>query len=96
MMSYRIGVDDTEILERQFAPNFSATDLMTLDKFKAVVKLSVDMQPTPAFSMTLKLPWEDPKINNEEKVAIIKQISALKYGRKKELVDKEIYYRVGV
>lgn len=96
MMSYRIGVDDTQILERQFAPGFSATDLMNLDKFKAVVKLSVDMQPTPAFSMTLKLPWEEPKLNNEEKVAIIKQISALKYGRKKELVDKEIYYRVGV
>jgi hypothetical protein len=28
-------------------------------------------------------------------VEIIKQISALKYWRKRELVEKEIFYRVG-
>jgi hypothetical protein len=61
------------------------------------VKLSVDMQPTPAFSINVKLPWsfDPPILNPDEKVEIMKQISALKYGRKKELVDKEIYYRVG-
>jgi len=53
------------------------------------------MQPTQAFSINVKLPWEDPALNSPEKVEIIKQISALKYGRKKELVDKEIYFRVG-
>lgn len=57
--------------------------------------MSVDMQPTPPFSITVKLPREDPELNTDEKVQIIKQISALKYGRKKELVEKEIFYRVG-
>ncbi len=95
MMSLRIWVKDTETLEHQFKPNFSWTDLTNLDKFMAVTKLSINMQPTPAFSMKVKLPRETPPLNTSEKVQIIKQISALKYGRKKELVDKEIFYRVG-
>jgi len=97
MMCYRIWVDDTDDMEKQFSPKFSGNDLMNLDKFKWVVKLSVDMQPTPAFSVNVKLPWtfDPPILNPDEKVEIMKQISALKYGRKKELVDKEIYYRVG-
>lgn len=95
MMSYRIGVDDSEPMSKQFEPWYSPWDLMNLDKFKWVIKMSVDMQPTPAFSINVRLPWETPALNSPEKSEIIKQISALKYGRKKELVDKEIYFRVG-
>ena len=40
-------------------------------------------------------PKVKPTMKSLEKSEIIKQISALKYGRKKELVDKEIFYRVG-
>lgn len=94
-MCYRIGVKDVDEMEKQFAPKFSGSDLMNLDKFKGVIKLSVDMQPTSAFSINVKLPWEDPALNTPEKIEIIKQISSLKYGRKKELVDKEVYFRVG-
>jgi hypothetical protein len=83
-------------MEKQFSPKFSGNDLTNLDKFKGVIKLSVDMQPTPAFSINVKVPrsFDPPILNPSEKVEIMKQISALKYGRKKELVDKEIYYRV--
>jgi hypothetical protein len=34
--------------------------------------------------------------NSPEKVEIIKQISSLKRWTKRELVDKEIYYRIWV
>lgn len=95
VMSYRIWVKDMETMEQQFKPSFSGTDLVNLDKFMAVLKMSIDMQPSQAFSMKVKLPWEVPALNTPEKVEIIKQISALKYGRKKELVDKEIFFRVG-
>lgn len=96
MMCYRIWVKDMDTMEKQFSPKFSGNDLVNLDKFKAVIKMSVNMQPTPAFSLNVKLPREDPDLNTPEKIEIIKQISALKYGRKKELVDKNIYFRVGV
>ncbi|MBP7848535.1 hypothetical protein KA013_05005, partial [Patescibacteria group bacterium] len=95
MMCYRIGNDDAEFLEQQFQPQFSKNDLLNLDAFKAVMKLSVNMQPTPAFSIDVKRPWEEPPLNTPEKMEIIKQISALKYGRKRELVQKEVFYRVG-
>jgi hypothetical protein len=39
-------------------------------------------------------PYEKP-LNSPEKVKIIKEISRLKWWRKKDLVEKEIYYRVG-
>lgn len=94
MMSYRIWVDDAETMERQFAPDFSWTDLMNLDKFKAAIKMSVNMQPTNAFSLDVRLPWEQPALNTLDKVEIIKEINALKRWSKKELVEKEIYYRV--
>ena len=95
MMAYRVGAKDAEQMEQEFAPKFSQADLINLDKFKWVIKLSVDMQPTPAFSINVRLPWEQPPLNTPEKAEIIKQISALKYGRKKDLVEKELFYRVG-
>lgn len=95
MMCYRIWVKDMERMEQQFSPQFSANDLVNLDKFKWVIKMSVDMQPTPAFSINVRLPREQPALNSPEKMEIIKQISALKYGRKKELVEKEVFFRVG-
>jgi hypothetical protein len=48
-----------------------------MDKFKAIMKLSVDTQPTRPFSITPINP-KTPVTNEKEKVAIIKQISALK------------------
>jgi hypothetical protein len=51
------------------------------------------MQPTEGFSIKAKLPWEDPALNTADKVEVMKKISALKYGRKKEIVEKEVFYK---
>ena len=84
-------------MTKQFAPSFSATDLTNLDAFQAAVKLSVNNQPTVPFSVDMRRYWQKFEVlNPPEKVEIIKQICSLKYGRKKELVEKEIFYRVGV
>jgi Helicase HerA, central domain len=96
MVAYRIGIEDADDLTKQFAPAFSTSDLTNLDAFQAAVKLSVKNQPTVPFSVDIKRYWEYPVLNAPEKVEIIKQICALKYGRKKELVEKEIFYRVWV
>ena len=97
MLSYRVGPNDAEFLEKQFAPVFSQQDLMNLDQFKCCFKMEVDGQSIAPFSMNcIKYFQEYQALNTAEKVAIMKQISALKYGRKRDLVEKEIYYRVGV
>jgi hypothetical protein len=38
-------------MEKYYAPVFSGQDLVNMDKFKAVMKLSVDNQPTTPFSV---------------------------------------------
>lgn len=97
ILSYRVGPTDAEFLEKQFSPVFSQQDLMNLDQFKCCFKMEVDGQSIAPFSMNcIKFFQEYVTLNTAEKVQIMKQISALKWGRKRDLVEKEIYYRVGV
>ena len=93
MLSYKIGPEDAEVMGKQFAPAFSDQDFVNMDKFKAALKLSIDGQPSPGFSLNVPLPWleqGDVKIGNA-----LKELSRLKYGREREFVEKEIIYRVG-
>lgn len=96
MLTYKVGATDAEFLEKEYAPDFSQQDLVNLDNFKSAFKMSINNQATKAFSLDVVKFWTDPYLHTPEKIQVIKQISALKWGRKKELVDKEIYYRVGV
>jgi hypothetical protein len=93
MMSYKVWAKDWEYLEQEFSPEFSRSDLVNMDKFKWVMKMSVDTQPTRPFSLSVMDPYKDT-LNTPDKVKIIKEISRLKWWRKKDLVEKEIYYRI--
>ncbi len=93
---HKVGAPDAEFLEKEFGPEFSAIDMVNGDTFRAVSKIVVNNQPTRPFSFTTRVPYSDPILNIPEKVEIMKQISALKWWTKRELVDKEIYFRVGV
>jgi len=93
---HKVGAPDAEFLEKEFWPEFSAIDMVNGDTFRAVAKIVVNNQPTRPFSFTTRIPYNDPILNIPEKVEIMKQISALKRWTKRELVDKEIYFRVGV
>ncbi len=92
IMSYKIGPEDAEMMAKQFAPTYSDQDFVNMDKFKAAIRLSVDGQPTPGFSLNVPFPWLDkwdPVIWNA-----LKELSRLKYGREREFVEKEIIYRI--
>lgn len=94
ILSYKIGPEDAEMMAKQFAPAYADQDFVNMDKFKAALKLSVDWQPTPGFSLNVPLPWMekwDPVVGNA-----LKELSRLKYGREREFVEKEIIYRIGV
>ncbi len=93
---YKVWPEDAEFLEKNVSPEFNKNDLVSIDARKGVLTLSVNTQPTRPFSIEMHNPYAEPIINTPEKVAIIKQISALKRGTKRELVDKEIFYRVWV
>jgi Helicase HerA, central domain len=93
IMSYKIGPEDAEMMAKQFAPVYSDQDFVNMDKFKAAIKLSIDGQPSPGFSLNVPFPWL-------EKWDIVvwnalRELSRLKYGREREFVEKEIIYRIG-
>lgn len=94
MMAYKLWAPDADFLEKEFSPEFSKQDLVNIDRFKAVMKLSIDTQPSRPFSINVLNPYIEEGQNEDKKCEIIKQISNLKYGRKRELVEKEIFYRV--
>ncbi len=94
MMCYKIGAQDAEIMGKEMAPAFTDQDLINVDKYKAVMKLSVDTQPSQPFSITPCNPYiekGDPKMGTA-----LKQISRLTYGRSKKFVEKEIFARLDV
>jgi hypothetical protein len=65
-------------LEKEMAPEFSQIDMVNADAHKAVVKIAINNQQSRPFSFSTDLPWLKPKINTNEKIEIMKQISSLK------------------
>jgi len=88
--SFRIGVPDAEFMAHEFAPVFNETDLNNIEAYNAYIKLLVNNAPTKPFSMkTIK----DETPDNEKLSAAIKQLSRLKYGRDRSIVEAEVSER---
>lgn len=93
VMSYKIWPEDWEFMSKYYAPTFSDQDLVNMDKFKSVIKISVDNQPTIPFSLIPVNPYLETWDDKVAKALI--ELSRLKYGRDKAFVNKEIEYRIG-
>lgn len=89
IVSFRIGPDDAEILQKEFAPVFNSYDLINVEQYTAYTKLLIDNTAARPFNM-MTYP---PKAGNKELAAAIKELSRLKYGRPKEIVEAEIMER---
>ena len=93
IMSYKIGAQDAEFMAKEMAPVFSEQDLVSMDKYKGVMKLSIDTQPSRPFSI---IPTNPYTVEGDKDAAeAFKQLSRLKYGRDKEFVEREIFRRLG-
>lgn len=92
IMSYKVWPEDADFLSKYYAPTFSEQDLVNVDRFKWVMKLAVNNQPTTPFSIVPVNPYLD-KWNPKLAKAYI-ELSKLKYWRDKIFVDKEIKYRI--
>ncbi|MBT3349003.1 ATP-binding protein [bacterium] len=94
MMCYKIGAQDAEAMAKEMAPVFTDQDLINIDKYKAVMKLSVDTQPSRPFSIIPTNPYLEK--GSPEMATALKQISRLTYARSKKFVEKEIFTRLDV
>jgi hypothetical protein len=86
IVSFRVSSEDAEYLEKQFAPIFTAKDLMNVDMHNSYVKLLSNGRPVVPFSMETNLPPRGTKILLDK----IKELSYLKYGKERSLVEMEI------
>ena len=86
LISYRIGVDDAEVIAKQMAPVVTEYDLVNMPKFTCYIKLLIDNQNPPAFNFNPILPEK----GNYELAKAIKELSRLKYGRDKTVIENEI------
>lgn len=91
MVSYRVGVDDAEMMAKQMAPVFNEYDLINVENYNSFVRLLSRNQPQRPFSMKAALP---PDGGDEELRANLYELSRLKYGRAKQEVEERILERL--
>ena len=90
--AFRVGVTDAGYLQHEFQPTFNEGDL--IERYHAYVKTLVNGDPTLPFSLDLTRDIEaDKKKANPRVAELIKELSRLKYGRARHLVDQEIAKR---
>ncbi|MEA3272317.1 MAG: type IV secretion system DNA-binding domain-containing protein [Patescibacteria group bacterium] len=102
MISFRVGPEDGEFMEQQFAPVFNKHDLINVSNFNAYVKIIIEEQVSRPFNMEIYRhwnPWHEKAermfgLKGDEKIAsAIKQMSRIKYGRDKGAIELEIKRR---
>jgi hypothetical protein len=78
IVSFIVGAEDASILENEFGGHFTSKDLVGLDNFQIIIKLTIDnLTSRPFFGYTL--PPAEHKCNSEEKVI---KVSRERYGQK--------------
>ena len=92
--AFRVGVTDAGYLQHEFQPTFNEGDLINVERYHAYVKTLVNGDPTLPFSLDLTRDMvEDKKRANPRVAELIRELSRLKYGRARNLVDQEIAKR---
>jgi len=67
---------------------------LNIDRFNVYIKTIVKNEPVPAFSMDLTKDMEQmKKLENPKLAEMIKELSRLKYGVDREVVEVEINQR---
>ena len=87
IITFRVGAEDAEVLEKELAPEFLARDIVNLGKREIYIKLIIDGIASRAFSArTMDTPPPLP-VNNRDKVI---EWSREKYAARREDVEKAI------
>jgi hypothetical protein len=89
MFTARIGPEDVDTLEKVYGPDFNGYDLINSDKVTWYVKMIVDNASTRPFTLNFDMAPQ----GNRELADAIKELSRLKYGRDKGIVEAEILER---
>lgn len=84
---FRVGAEDAEWLEREFMPEFEATDIVNLAKYNIYLKLMIDGISSKAFSAIGIPPYPKPAENFYSEIV---ENGRKKYASSRLIVEKEI------
>lgn len=87
MITFRVGPTDAEVLEKQFAPTFTAEDIVNLGKFQVYLSLMIDGIGSRPFSAGTLPPIKTPGVSlKNEMIANSRYF----YAQKRAVVEAEI------
>lgn len=94
ILSFRVGVSDANYLQHEFQPVFNEADLINVERFHAYIKTLIDGEPTTPFSIDMTRDLAEEKKRENPRVAeLIRELSRLKFGKPRELVEAEVAKR---
>jgi CxxC-x17-CxxC domain-containing protein len=88
LVSFRVGAEDAEHLEKEFEPIFMMNDIVNLPKYHIYLKLMIDGIAGDAFSAGTLPPADLADTEHNEAKAI--NISRERYGKSREKVEEKI------
>jgi len=92
LIALRTGMEDAEILEKEFAPVFDKNDLSNVSNLNGFSKILVNGVLSHPFSLHIPFPEGE---QDTEAVKALREFSSLRFGRAKEDVENEIFERLG-
>lgn len=88
VMSFQVGFDDAEYISQQFGEEVLPSDLVSLSKYTAYMRLLVDGMPTSTFSFGTLPP---PKFEMDpEKIENVRKVSRERYSKKRTVISEKI------
>ncbi|MFH1462145.1 MAG: type IV secretion system DNA-binding domain-containing protein [bacterium] len=87
IVSFRVGAEDAEYLEKEFIPEFIAQDLVNLGKYSIYLKLMIDGIAGSPFSAQTMPPLPKLEQSNVEKII---NVSRERYGTSRKIVEDKI------
>jgi len=86
IMTFRIGGQDAEFLEQEFAPNLLPEDLVGLGKYDVYMKLMIDGVASPPFSATTLPPIGSPTGSTDRVI----KVSRERYAEPRNVIEEKI------
>ncbi len=87
IVSFRVGSEDAEVLEKEFTPGIYPEDFINLPKYNVYVKLMIDGISGKPFSAETLPPPEPPVESEKEKII---RVSKERYAVSRETIEEKL------
>mgnify|MGYP001572462060 CR=1 FL=1 len=86
IVTFRIGAEDAEVLEKEFDPFFLIVDLVNLPKYQIYLRLMIDGVASQPFSALTLSPVAQRTASTEKVVGVSRE----RYGRNRQVIEEKI------